>query len=474
MLGLWGLVLAVVTMQALPVTRLDGLARDAAPASRNAQQPPTPLGPLPVTQLDERVRADLDGPRRISLTISRPMALRDLLLLLVSGTPLSIVTEEQVSGTFVGDLKDLSMRQALEAVLFPRGLDYDVQGTLIRVFARRASTRLFDVNYVNVRRAWQRGVRSAVSADGGRAGLPSTSLRPGKAGSAGAADLSVMVESDPLDELGRGVQALLSETGRMHVDRAAGLVQVTDFSERLDQIGVYVEAVQLRASRQVRLDARVFEVALRDTAATSIDWKAVAARSAARTQASPGRAAAGLTVDVDALQQAIAEQGTVTMIAAPHIVALNNEPAVMRVGTQSVYFESASTIAQDGSRQRESRSTPLLEGLTLTVTAQIASDGIVQLSVSPSYASRRSQVKSPDGGLFPVLRIDEADTLARVRDGETIVLSGFLDDRETTKPNTGLAGLFGAQTHAAVKSELVILLTPTVVAPGAPAVAGLR
>jgi len=71
-----------------------------------------------------------------------------------------------------------------------------------------------------------------------------------------------------------------------------------------------------------------------------------------------------------------------------------------------------------------------------------------------------------------VLRINEADTMARVRAGETVVLSGFLDDRETTKPNAGLAGLFGAQSHATVKSELVILLTPTVVAPGAPVSSG--
>ncbi len=462
-----GLVLAVtgVVAQGLPdlaVTRLIGVPRDAVPPSSQAPQPPSALGPLPVTQLDEQVRADLDGPRRISLTVSRPIALRDLLLLLVNGTPLSIVADEDASGTFVGDLKDLSMRQALEAVLFARGLDYDVQGTLIRVFPRRAATRLFDVNYVNVRRAWQRGIRSAVSVG-----------RTGRAGATEAAELSVTVESDPLDELGKGVQALLSETGRMHVDRTAGLVQVTDFSERLDQVGVYVEAVQLRASRQVRLDGRVFEVALNDAAARSIDWKAVAARSAAATQSSGGRAAAGLTADVDALLKAIAEQGTLTMIAAPQIVALNNEPAVMRVGTQSVSFESASTMAADGSRTRESHAGPVLEGLTLTVTAQIASDGIVQLSVSPSYAARRSQVKAPDGGSFPVLRIGEADTMARVRDGETIVLSGFLDERETTKPNAGLSGLFGAQTHATTKSELVILLTPTVVAPGAPAMAGV-
>jgi MSHA biogenesis protein MshL len=429
-------VLVVAAAQALPVTRLGGVPRDVVPPVDGTQA--NPLGPLPVTRLDDQASADMDGPRRVTLTVSRPMELRDLLMLLVTGTPFSVVTEEGVSGTFVGDLKDLSMRRALEAVLFPRGLDYDIQGTLVRVFSRKASTRVFEVNSVNVRRTWQRGMQSALSVDGRQ--------QPG------AAELTSTADADPLDELGRGVQALLSATGRMHIDRTAGLVQVTDFAERLDQIGVYVEAVQLRASRQVRLDARVLEVALNE-GASAIDWKAIGS--------------AGLMADLDSLQTAIAQQGTVTLIAAPRVVALNNEPAIMRVGTQSISFESSSIVAQDGSKQRMTRPLAVLEGLTLTVIPQIAADGIVHLSVSPSYAARRSQVKAPDGGSsFPVLRIDEADTVARVRDGETVVLAGFLDTQDVAKPNRGFAGVFGAQAHATLKTELVILLTPTVVAPG--------
>ena len=53
-----------------------------------------------------------------SLSVSRPMPIGDLLLLLVNGTPFSLVDRQGGSGTFTGDLKDLTMRQALEAVLF--------------------------------------------------------------------------------------------------------------------------------------------------------------------------------------------------------------------------------------------------------------------------------------------------------------------------------------------------------------------
>lgn len=442
------------------VTRLQGPTGGGMAPGQAALPRPAELQSLPVTELDDRLRtAELDGPRRISLTVSKPMPLRDLLILLVNGTPLSLVNDEAVDGTFIGDLKDLTMRQALEAVLFPRSLDYDVQGTLVRVFPRRASTRLFNVNYVNVRRGWQRGVRSMVSADGSR--LP-------------AADLSSSSSADPFEELGNGVQALLSASGRMHLDRGAGLVQVTDFSDRLDQVGVYVEAVQLRATRQVRIEAHVFDVAFAAGGATSIDWKAVAARAGAAPRPSVGHGAAGLTVpDIDVLKKAIAEQGTVTMIAAPQIVAMNNEPAVMRVGTEVVYFEHAPS-AEEGSRQSGNHPAGVLEGLTLTVIAQISADGIVQLNVAPSYTSRSGPSKSSGAGTFPALRVSEADTLVRLRDGETVVLSGFLAEHEVAKPTTGLAAMFNAQSRTTVKSELVILLTPSIVTPGVPAASAAR
>jgi type II secretory pathway component GspD/PulD (secretin) len=79
-----------------------------------------------------------------------------------------------------------------------------------------------------------------------------------------------------------------------------------------------------------------------------------------------------------------------------------------------------------------------------------------------------------DGETFPVLRINEADMMVRVRDGETIVLSGFLENRETTRATTGLAAMFGTHPRTTVKSELVILLTPSIVGPGVPATAAAK
>ncbi len=421
----------------LPVTRLQGMGSEAAFMPPAPQAPQGDLSTLPVTQLADRAAADLDGPRRIALSLARPMPLRDMLMLLVNGTPFSLVVDDSVEGAFTGDLKDLTMRQALEAVLFPRGLDYDVEGSLIRVSAHKPETRLFSVDFLDQRRTWQRsggsGPEASVTTSGG---------------------------SDRLEDVTSGVRALLSESGRVHVDRAAGLVQVTDFSERLERIGVYLEAVQTRALRQVRIEARVFEVTLSDAAAMGIDWRAAGVRASLAGGASGAR---GTTVtDAGALMTALGEQGAVAMLASPQLVAINNEPALMRVGTRDVVFE---TVAAAGRAQRTTASGTVLEGLTLLVTPQMAGDGSVQLSVAPSYAEKTGEVKS-SGGSRPRLWVSEADTVLRLRTGETAVMSGFLRERTRTKPGVGLASYFGAESHETVKAELVILLTATVLPPG--------
>lgn len=409
----------------------------ACGAGVSAGQVPVVRPPdLPVARIDDRApAADLDAPRAVTLTLAQPVPVRDVLLLLVRGTAFSLVADDRVDGSFSGELKGLTMRQALEGVLFPRDLDYDVRGSLIRVFPRKPDTRLFDVNYLGVRRS-----------------------PPATATTVRRTDVTPSAGPDLFDELERGVERLLSPTGRAHVDRVAGLVQVTDFADRLDQVAVYVEAVQLRATRQVRLEARVLEVTL-NSAAQAVNWSDVAARSGAAVRPSaPG--AAGIRVnDFDAFMQAIARHGTVRLIAAPRLVAMNNEPALLRVGTEAVQFTaSGGTDA----------ATPL-DGLTLSVTAQIASDGIVQLHVAPAYRENTGQARDPQRGA--VVDVSEADTLVRVGDGETIIVSGFLRDRTGTTPG---AGTTGSAAQVAVKTELVILLTPTVVAPATAAASGSK
>jgi type II secretory pathway component GspD/PulD (secretin) len=193
----------------------------------------------------------------------------------------------------------------------------------------------------------------------------------------------------------------------------------------------------LRATRQVQVEAMVIEVELSERFSTGIDWRAALGRlntpvGASQKPASvtPADVTPALrTGDVSPLLKALAEQGKVNILARPGVTAMNNEPAVMRMGMPDV--PAATT-----------------EGVVLSVTPQISADGIIHLSINPSITGRAGVATSQVGARESVVSVREADTLVRVRQGETIVVAGLMHDR------------------AGRKIELVILLTPTIMIPG--------
>jgi type II secretory pathway component GspD/PulD (secretin) len=381
----------------------------APPAFAQAPRMPT----LPLTQLDERgPAADLDN-RTFTLTFAQPVPIRDLLLLLVRGTSLSLIPDPGIAGAFIGELKNVTVRRALDSILPPLGLDYRVDGEFIRVLARERDTRIFDINYIAAE-------RSAASTLGGRGVDP---------GGVSSASVSTVTTTDLFADLTKGVQTLLSERAAFNLDRKAGLLQVTDFPERLDRIADYLDAVEGRVQRQVEFDARIVEIELKDGTATGVDWRVIAAGMTAGPPASPGPAAAaarrsltGLRVtDLARFMSLLGEQGTVNALQNNRLVTLNNEPAIVRSET-----------------------------MTLSVTPQIGPDGVVMLSLTP-------MLKAP--------AIAESDTLARVADGETLVVSGFTRNREVReRANIGLkGGWFGRRTVVTQKRvEILILLTPKI------------
>src|SRR5262245_6948355 len=376
-------------------------------AGTAAAQPPRPMPILPLTQLHEHtLAADLDN-RTFTLTFAQPVPVCELLLLLVRGTNLSIVPDPSTSGTFIGELKNVTVRQALSLILPPLGLQYSVDGSFIRVFARVPETRIFHVNYAATERT------SAVTV-GGDAGGRST------------ATVSSSTKADVFADLDNGIRTMLSEHAAFNLDRRAGLLQVTDFPERLERVSVYLEAVHDRVLRQVEIEARVVEVELNDQKETGVDWSAVASGQVGRLV--PGQrppvqpSLAGQRVtDVTRLLASLAAQGKVSELAHARLLTLNNEPAIVRT-----------------------------ENLTLSVTPQIAPEAIT-LSLIPI-------VKAP--------AVAESDVIARMVDGETLALSVATHDRETREQKgVGITrGWLGRATVVTRKRiELVILLTPRIV-----------
>ena len=120
-------------------------------------QSPSTSSTFPITRLDDgQASGDLDRVPAGTLTFAHPLPVRDVLFMLFRGTPFSVVFDPAVNGTFTGELTDLTLRQALEAVLVPAGLDFERRGRVVHVFPRRVETRLFEVSVVDAGRSWRR------------------------------------------------------------------------------------------------------------------------------------------------------------------------------------------------------------------------------------------------------------------------------------------------------------------------------
>jgi MSHA biogenesis protein MshL len=460
----------------------------------SAQVPQQPgLPPLAVSQIEDGRRSEALS-QTLSLSFAEPISIRDLLLLLVQNTTLSVVLDPDVDGTFSGDLKNVTLQQALDLVLEPHGFVAAIQDNVVRVRREQVQTRLFNINYVATRRSGTRGTGLTGMYGQGAYGYGANGVVGGGVAGAGGgyyggaggiggsqASVSGTDSGDVFEELQAGIETLLSEAGKLNIDRKAGLVQATDYPSHLDRIAVYIEAYETRALRQVRIVAKILEVELREEFSAGIDWSLVlkdAGNAVAITQRlAPTRGSGAFTMGVNikdftGLLEAFAGQGRVNVMASPWVMAMNNEPAVMRVGTQDVYFVTTSQVDASSGQILQTVVTPqtINEGVTLSVTPQITADGVINMSIMPSITERTGTATSRLGDQVPIVSVRETDTLVRVHEGETIVIAGLMQDRASTDiskvPILGdvplVGGLFRREERSKRKTDLVILLTPTV------------
>jgi MSHA biogenesis protein MshL len=189
------------------------------------------------------------------------------------------------------------------------------------------------------------------------------------------------------------------------------------------------------------------------------------------------------TSNFAALLQFLETQGNVQVLSSPRIAALNNQKAVLKVGTDDFFVTGITTTTTASSTGNVTSPTitvqPFFSGVALDVTPQIDENASIILHVHPSVSSVSEHNKVLNlgdlGGTITLplasSTVSETDTIVRVRDGAIVAIGGLMKaskayDRNQL-PGAGdipVAGnLFASTTRASAKSELVILIKPTVI-----------
>ena len=171
-----------------------------------------------------------------------------------------------------------------------------------------------------------------------------------------------------------------------------------------------------------------------------------------------------------------------SVLSSPRIATLNNQKAVLKVGTDELYVTGVTTTTTSSGNSSVSSPTldlqPFFSGIALDVTPQVDEQGNVMLHVHPSISRVTEQTKDIDLGELGNYRlplatsaINEIDSLVRVRDGEIVAIGGLMKQETRNERNgvqglqdmPGVGGLFRQTSELNSKRELVILLKPTVI-----------
>lgn len=274
----------------------------------------------------------------------------------------------------------------------------------------------------------------------------------------------------------------------------SGVVTVRATSRQHEKVQEFIDRVMRSAKRQVLIEATIIEVNLADNYQQGIDWtKAATDTGFSLTRASntqnvtaatnpfslvyrniPG----GLKVVVDMLRGF----GTTKVLSSPKLTVLNNQTATLKVSEDFVYFNvKQDVVAGSTSGTLSTTSTTTTPqsvsiGFFMSLTAQISDNGTVTLNVRPSISSISDLKKDPNPALtidnmVPQIRTREIESMLRVQSGDIAVLGGLMEDRMDNKsgrlPVAGDIPLFGeiftTRSNASSKTELVIVLRPTVI-----------
>ena len=473
---------------------------DATAGQASAPPMPADVSAALLPSLDQPAPAE----QRFDVN-ARGVEARSFFEALVEGTGYNVVVHPGVSATIDLRLDDVTVPEVMDIARDVYGLSIQRKGRLFQVDTDRLQTRLFAINYLRFKRSGSSETRvssGSVSTARGNAGADDAGADGGSGQRTNLVGtrISTDTESDFWADLSRSLTMMVGSADQHEVitNPGAGLVMVRANGETLRQVQDYLERTELIMQRQVVLEAKVLEVALNESYQQGIDWSDVqsaAGRPDYFTTVSLGGqnirpsdigglfSATVSAGDFSGLIELLGEQGNVQTLSSPRIATVNNQKAVIKVGTDEFFVtdidfdEDDSSLGTSDSTTTSVELTPFFSGISLDVTPQISEDNAVTLHVHPSVSEVNDQQKVITIGdrdvTLPLAlsTVRETDSVIRAQSGQIVVIGGLIqnisEDDNAAVPFFSeiplLGEAFRQRNFQSRKSELVILIRPIVV-----------
>ncbi len=234
---------------------------------------------------------------------------------------------------------------------------------------------------------------------------------------------------------------------------------------------------------QVLVEASIMELTLTDDLQYGLEWFIEGSRASTDISSSLDLGARGLGAiqpgfsyvlqragDIRAALNGLADDSRLKVLSAPSLMVLNNRTASILVGDEVPIptRQAISNISPEAPtvNEIEYRNT----GILLTVTPRVNSGGMVTMDISQEVSSVSNNVTSQIDA--PTIQQRQINSTVSIQDGQSVVLGGLIRDQNSNrdagvpllKNIPGLGKLFSSTNTVARRTELVVLITPRVIA----------
>jgi MSHA type pilus biogenesis protein MshL len=363
---------------------------------------------------------------------------------------LTVSVDPDVRGTTHANLRNVTVDEALHALVTEKGYQYQLTGNVLRVVPIRLQTKTFTLDYVALSRqgsmstvvqrrlsssgGQQVGTTSGLSAlasSGGGGGDVLTAqsiadiwqeirvslvgiMQAGTQRTAGAAGdnapASVGTAAAPnqaqAGAFGTGASSVnFADGSSLVISPISGLINVTAMPDKLVQVEKFINDFQSSVLRQVLIEAKIVEVTLSNKYQYGLDWNVISSGGkyglsvtndpGAQTTGNAGNVALKLTggsTQINAVLTALSSQGTVSVLSNEKTSALNNQRAIFNVTTDQIYFSVTRTPlfnASGGVISLQSAINPqeISVGVVLDVLPQISADNVLTMDIRPAVTN---------------------------------------------------------------------------------------
>lgn len=436
--------------------------------------------------LSHYVNPAKEGPVRFDVTANKVPA-KEFFMGLVSETNYNMVVSPDINGTISLVLKNVTIRQTMDAVRDIYGYEYRQTSYGFEVAPPHLETRIYHVNYLDVQRtgrSYTQLTTGQVSNQVGTVSVGGTTINtgnqstPGSPGGSAPNGLGTISSIETRSEmrfwsdLEKSISGMVSTEGGRHssINSQSGLISVHAYPVELNRVARYLNSLQSSLNRQVILEAKVLEVQLNDNYQAGVDWSVLgnpAKLDSSGNPLDPSRAGIGqdstkAVADTDlktfrdgvfairingnftALIELLQTQGNVQVLSSPHISTVNNQKAVIKVGQDEFFVTGVSTtntlVGTNTLPSQNVSLTPFFSGITLDVTPEISENNTVVLHIHPSVSLVKEQIKviglgssapnTPNNLTLPLAfsTIRESDNIVRAKNGQVVVIGGLMQN----------------------------------------------